>query len=132
MDITFFDNPMESPNSREDVRIKQVGLFVYEDLRRVAFGLELTPFLEGPSIEVIMTNAHGQVAGTLNVIETNTPNFSLTLHFRDAERVDPYTLSATVYYATPESEERMVVDHQTVMFEAQKTGETLFPFDTES
>lgn len=128
MDITFFDNPTESPNSREDVRIKQVGLFVYEDMRRVAFGVELTPFLEGPSIEVQMTNARGEPAGSLNVIETNTPNFTLTLHLRDAERVDPYTLTAKLYYATPE-EERMDVDARTVTFNMLEPGETLFPFD---
>ncbi len=128
MDITFFDNPLESPRSREDVRIKQVGLFVYDDMRRVAFGVELTPFLEGPSIEVRMTNARGEPAGTLNVIETNTPNLTLTLHLRDAERSDPYTLTATLYYATPDTE-RVDVDERAVVFNALEPGETLVTFD---
>lgn len=128
MDIKFFDDPLGGPKSREDVRIKQLGLFVYEDMRRVAFGVELTPFLEGPSIEVRITNARGEPAGSLTVIEANTPNMTLTLHLRDVERVDPYALTATLYYATPETE-RVEVDARTVTFHALQPGENLFTFD---
>ena len=43
MDIQFFEDPLEAPKSREDVRLKELGLYVYEDGRRVAVGFNLTP-----------------------------------------------------------------------------------------
>ncbi|MCA9951799.1 MAG: hypothetical protein KDE48_19240 [Anaerolineales bacterium] len=127
MDIQFFDNPLQNPKSREDVRIKQIGLFVYDDLRRMAVGLELTPFLERPSIEINITNGKAEPAGSLNVIENLSPNFSLTMHLRDAETINPYQLTAIIYYATPETE-RVDVDIQTVQFALEQPGEMRFTF----
>jgi hypothetical protein len=127
MDIQFFDDPLEGPRPREEVRIKQIGLFLYPETRRLAFGIELTRFLERPSIEVQITNGEGQTAGSLHVIETMTPNFSLTLHLRDAADANPYMLSAVVYYSHPE-EERQDIDRQTVHFEADVPGEQIFKF----
>ena len=67
MDIQFFFDPENQPRSREDVRIKQIGLFIHEDGRRLTFGLELTPFLERPCIDVEITNGEGQPASSLSV-----------------------------------------------------------------
>jgi hypothetical protein len=131
MDIQFFFDPDNQPRSREDVRIKQVGLFVHEEGERVTFGLELTPFLERPCIDVEITNADGQPAGMLSVIEQVTPNFSLILHLRDAERRDPYTLRTVIYYTTPETEP-LKVDDQVVQFETAETGEHIFQFESGS
>ncbi len=125
MDINFFDDPLQSPKSREDVRIEKIGLFIYEDRRRVMFGVELTPFLERPSLQVTITNADGIRAGSLNVIDTLQPNFSLTMHLRDAEVTDPYALTVVVYYATPDSE-RVDVHEVTVEFETAVSGELIF------
>lgn len=128
MDIKFFDDPLESPRPREEVRIRQVGLFFYPDLRRFAFGIELTPFFERPSIEVMVTNANGVPAGSLHVIETLTPNFNLTMHMRDQETTNPYKLTALVYYSWPDKE-RIEVDRQTITFIIDEPGEKLFKFD---
>lgn len=127
MDIQFFDNPLEGPRSRADVRIKQIGLFLYPEARRLAFGIELTRFGERPSIEVTITNGDGQPAGSLHVIETMTPNFTLHMHLRDQDTVNPYELTAVVYYSAPE-EERVDVTSQTVTFDATVPGEQLFVF----
>lgn len=108
MNIRFFDDPLESPNSREDVRIKQLGLFVFEDKRRVAVGFDITPFLERPSIDVDAVNANGQFAGTMTIVNANAPNFTLTLHLRDKEPTDSYTIRVTLYYASPESDRQDV------------------------
>lgn len=128
MNIDFFDDPLEGPKPREDVRIKQIGLFIYKDRRRLAFGVELTRFLERPSLEVSIKNNEGRVVGSLNVIETLTPNFSLTMHLREDEPAEPYTLTAVVYYKTPETE-REDVDQQTVTFTTAEAGERIFKFD---
>lgn len=108
MNIRFFDDPLESPKSREDVRIKQLGLFVFEDKRRVAVGFDITPFLERPSIDVDAVNSSGQFAGTMTIVNANAPNFTLTLHLRDKEPTDTYKLRVTLYYAAPDTERQEV------------------------
>lgn len=125
MQIEFFDDPLKGPASREEVRIKQIGLFIHDDSRRLTFGLELTPFLERPSIEVTIRNGQGEPAGALTVVESMTPNFSLIVHLRDSEVNDPYTLTAEIYYATPETE-RTNVDRKTITFNALALGEHIY------
>ena len=122
MDIQFFDDPLEAPKSREDVRLKELGLYVYEDGRRVAVGFNLTPFIERPCIEVQVVNARGEKAGWLNVIDTLDANFSLTMHMRDGRPTELYEVTAVVYYQTPESE-RMDVDRVARQFDMTKPGE---------
>lgn len=129
MDIRFFDDPLEPPRPREDVRIRQIGLFLYPDLRRMAFGVELTPFVERPSIEVQIINGEGAPAGSLHVIETLTPNFSLTMHLRDPQTVNPYRLTATLYYSWPDKE-KIEIERREVEFEVSKPGEMLFKFES--
>ncbi len=128
MDIKFFDDPLEQPRPREEVRIRQIGLYLYPDLRRMMFGVELTPFVERPSIEVIITNGEGTPAGSLHVIETLTPNFSLTMHLRDSETINPYTLTAVLYYSWPDRE-KIEIERREVTFEVTKPGEKLFKFN---
>ncbi len=127
MDIKFFEDPLEQPRPREDVRFRQIGLYLYPEQRRLAFGVELTPFVERPSIEVIISNGAGAPAGSLHVIETLTPNFSLVLHLRDTATVNPYELTAVLYYAWPDRE-RIEVDRQTVTFDMAAEGEQRFKF----
>jgi hypothetical protein len=128
MDIKFFDDPLESPRPREEVRIRQIGLYLYPELRRMAFGVELTPFVERPSIEVIIANGEGAPAGSLHVIETLTPNFNLTLHLRDRETTNPYQLTAVLYYSWPDRE-KIEVDRRAITFEVRQPGEQLFKFE---
>ncbi len=122
MQIQFFDDPLESPKSREDVRIKTLGLFVYEDKRRVAVGFDITPFLERPSIDINVINAHGKLAGSMSIVNTLETNFTLTLHLRDKEPTDTYELTATLYYASPDSD-RLEVHSVTRKLDVTKPGE---------
>ncbi len=128
MDIRFFDDPLQQPRPREEVRFRRIGLFLYPDLRRLAFGVELTPFVERPSIEVTIVNGAGEPAGSLHVIETMTPNFNLTMHLRDAATTNPYQLTAVLYYSWPDRE-KIEIERRTVTFEVTEPGEMLFPFD---
>lgn len=120
--VQFFDTSFEVPKPREDVKFNDVGFFVYEDRRRVAVGFNITRFLEGPSIEVNITNDNGEPAGTLTVIETGDPNFSLTMHLRDKNPTDLYHVEATLYYATPDTERKDVYTHKAT-FDVSKPGE---------
>lgn len=130
MDIRFFDDPLEQPRPREDVRIRQIGLYLYPEQRRLAFGVELTPFIERPSIEVLITNGEGAPSGSLHVIETMTPSFSLIMHLRDRATVNPYEVTTILYYAWPEDRQRLEVDRQVVVFDLLKSGELRFQFDS--
>lgn len=120
--IQFFDSSFAVPKAREDVKFNQVGLFVYEDRRRVAVGFDITRFLEGPSIEVTITNDNGEPAGSLTVIETSDTNFSLTMHLRDQNPTEIYHLKATLYYAAPDKERMDVYTHERT-FDVSKPGE---------
>ena len=122
MDIKFFDDPFEGPKPRDEVRIKQLGLYMYEDGRRVAVGFDMTPFMERPSLQVTVTNERGEEAGSLDVIETLQTNFSLTVHLRDKEPTETYEVTAVVYYATPETE-RVNVHTLTRTLDRTKPGE---------
>lgn len=124
MRVNFFDDPSQAPKPREEVRLRRLGLYIYPDKRRVAVGFDLTPFLEGPSIEVSMRNNLGQQAASLNVIETNQQNFSLTLHLRDAQPTEQYHLQVILYYAKP-GEEKLIADQQTAIFTVSQPGEQI-------
>lgn len=128
MDIKFFDDPLEQPRPREEVRIRRIGLFLYPDLRRMMFGVELTPFVERPSIEVMITNGEGAPSGSLHVIETLTPNFSLTMHLRDQETTNPYSLTALLYYSWPDRD-KIEIERRQVSFDVLEPGEMIFKFD---
>lgn len=128
MDIKFFDDPLESPRPREDVRFRQISLDLYPDMRRLAFGVELTLFVERPSIEVTIRNAQGDQAGSLHVIETLTPSFTLTMHLRDSEIFNPYEMTVVLYYSWPDRD-KIEVDRRSITFEVANPGEQVFKFD---
>lgn len=121
--INFFEDGFQQGNEREDVRLKNLGIYVYEDGRRVAVGFELTPFRERPSLEVTATNAHGEHAGSMMVIEALSPNFSLTLHLRDHRPTPRYVLEALVFYQDEEEGGRQVVDRRLAHFDTSQPGD---------
>lgn len=121
--INFFDDPERRGNAREDVRLKQLGIYVHEDGRRIAIGFNLTPFAERPSIEVSAINSEGQPAGSLTIIEALAPNFNLTMHLREASADDKYDIEAVVYYKG-EDGARLEVDRKRTKIDVSQPGET--------
>ncbi len=128
MNIDFFDNPDDAPKSRDDVRIKTLGLYLFEDQMRVAVGFEITKFLERPSIEVILMNERGEKSGSLHVIDTNDANFSLTMHIRDSNPTDTYDVHVKVYYAHPEKDP-VTVQEFTRQLDRTQIGEQSHPIE---
>ena len=122
MRVQFYDDLDGGPRSREEVRLNELGLFVYEDRRRVAVGFNLTPFLERPSILVRVTNAGGEEAASLSVIEAMQPNFNLTLHLRDSGAGDPYEVETIIYYLS-EDGDRQISDRQVKSFSVATPGD---------
>lgn len=108
MRIQFYDDPNGGPKPREDVRLNRLGLYMYPDNRQVAVGFDMTPFFEKPSIEVNITNARGEKAASLTVIEAMEPNFSLVMHLRDEGPTERYQVEAMVYYRSLETGRQIV------------------------
>lgn len=119
--ISFFDEDNQ-PQEKEDVRLKQLGLFVYEDGRRVAVGFNITPFRQRPSLEVTATNERGEPAGSLTVIEALSPNFNLTMHLRDQEPTARYRFHVLLYYGAA-GEERQEMDSKEAVIDVTEPGE---------
>ena len=127
--INFLDDPAEMPKKRTDVRLLQLGFFVYEDSRRVMVGFEITPFLERPSLEINITNENGERAASMIIVDTQTPNFSMTMHLRDKQPTDTYRVDAVLYYAMP-NEERELIKMETAVLDARTSGEQLVTFSS--
>jgi len=121
MNVRFFDELPESGRPRNEVRILDMGLFVFEDKRRVAVGLEITPFLEPPSIEITVTKPDGREVGSMTVVNTAETNFTLVLHLKEEEPSGEYSVRAVLYYATP-GVERTDVDEMTRTFDVSHPG----------
>jgi hypothetical protein len=122
MRVQFFEDPWRGPRPRDEVRFNQLGLFVHEDGRRIAIGFDITPFLERPSVQVVITSDSGHEAATLSIIEATQPNFNVTVHLRDEEPTELYTVEAYLYYVSP-GEPRTVVDTMTKRFDVSRLGE---------
>lgn len=119
MDIQFFDNRDEAPKNREDVRIMRARIEVAPEGRRVAVDLELTPFIERPTIELRLINERGEPAGLSNIIETLDRILRVVMHMRDKEPAENYQLQARIYYAhIDEDMKRQKVDELIANFEA--------------
>ncbi len=120
MEINFFEDPDSAPRMREDVRIERIRLEVSPEGRRVAVDLEMTPFIERPTVELYLANERGEKAGLLTIIETLDRKISVVMHLRDQEPTETYTLTARVYYATvTEQMQRQVVDTLEQSFKAE-------------
>jgi hypothetical protein len=123
MKVHFFDDPVRGPLPREDVRFNGLGLYMYEDSKRVAVGFDITPFQERPNIQVTVRDENGVEAASLNVIEAMHPNFNLTMHIRDANTTSLYEVEAILYYTALDNGERLIVDRQQRSLNANIIGE---------
>ena len=78
-EIEFFD---EVPQPPEQVKFIEIGARVYPDGRRVRFNIKVTPFLERPNMEFLITNAEGQEVASMSVVESIEHAFEMTAHLR--------------------------------------------------
>jgi hypothetical protein len=71
----------------------------YPDGTRLRVSLELTPFQQRPSIELVLISPDGSRAATASIIEPMAWKLELTLHIRDRQANTPkYTLMASLNY----------------------------------
>ena len=124
MEIQFFDNRDDAPKNREDVRILRARTEMAPEGRRVAIDIELTPFIERPTIEIRLVNERGEPAGLTNIIESLDRILRLVMHLRDKSPAERYQAQITIYYAhIDEDMKRQQVDQLILEFEATPGNE---------
>ena len=83
-----------------------------EDRRRVRIRLEVTPFLERPNMEVIITDAQGDEISSINIIESIDTHLAFTMHIRGEQVELSYHLAASISYP-----DLGTVDQKRIVFE---------------
>lgn len=124
MRIQFFDDLVHDLKPRDKVRFNRIGLYVYEDRRRVAVGFDITPFAEEPSIYVVIFNDDGEVVTSLNIVNANQTQFTVTMHLRAEPSSHDHQVEAVLYYLGEEGE-RIVVDKIERELDLSRSGEQL-------
>ena len=98
MDI-FFSDPSEIPLPREEVRILSLKADLYPEGKRIRIVIELTPFLDKPSGDIVVLDGCGHHLAEASFIEAIVPKFEMTLHLRNGLSVSGgNTVVTTVFY----------------------------------
>ena len=128
MDI-FFQDPTEVPLPPADVRIRQFTAIPWPDGRRVKVALEVDPFQQRPSAEIVILDEQKQEKAQVMVIESMTRKMEFNLHLRQPQP-GTYLAQVELFYEQPPAEPagvedqpaettlpRLTVDHAEVIFE---------------
>jgi hypothetical protein len=70
------------PRPPEEVRFQRVTAEPYADGRRIKLTYVLTPFQKRPNLEIRLEDEAGTEHGSITIIETMDPKFTLTAHIR--------------------------------------------------
>ena len=100
MDIELFE-PEDFPQPAANVKIERLTAVAYPDGWRVRLGVEVTPFLERPSLEITVKAADGRsvLPISLSVIETMHHSMEFTVHIRGVSNpAGEYVARAELYY----------------------------------
>jgi len=100
-DMTFFDDPGQTPQPRDQIRLEQVSLHPYPDGRRIKIGLRITPFgpTDRPNLEIAVRNPAGAEAASMSVIESLENDFALTIHLRGEDNpTGTYHVEVHLFY----------------------------------
>ncbi|MBK9923739.1 MAG: hypothetical protein IPP66_00475 [Anaerolineales bacterium] len=93
----FFPEDNLNRMTPEETRITSLKAEPYPDGRRLHVNIEMTPFQIRPHLEVILNNGNGDEIQTTSIVEPLTWKIEFTMHIR-GELINPYTLSATLFY----------------------------------
>lgn len=89
----------------EETSILSMGAKPYSDGYRLRVNIEITPFQKQPYVEILLINAEGEEVASTNIIEPMGWKLEFTMHLREEELKNPYTLQATLYYPDGPSKE---------------------------
>jgi hypothetical protein len=97
VDLNLVDSE-DVPRPRDEVRLRQLAVTPLRDGRRLRIDIELTPFLERPTLDLDVLDAVGEPLVRTTVVEADSPNFSLTMHMRGEPEEGEYTLRGSLSY----------------------------------
>jgi hypothetical protein len=95
----FFLDPQVQRLPPEETRILGLRAEPYPEGKRVRVNLELTPFLQRPYIELILSDPEGNEVSSASIVEPVSCTLELTLHLRvSAQIAGTYRLAAHLSY----------------------------------
>ena len=94
----FFSEDNLNRMTPEETRISSLTAEVYPDGYRLRVNMEITPFQKRPHIEVTLTDSAGDEVASTSIVEPMGWKLEFTMHLRDEELKNPYTLEAKLYY----------------------------------
>jgi hypothetical protein len=101
----FFSEDNLNRMTPEETRIASLSAEVYPDGYRVRVHIEVTPFQKRPHIEVILSDSGGDEVASTSIVEPLGWKLEFTMHLRDEELKNPYTLEAKLHYPDGPSQE---------------------------
>lgn len=93
------------------VKLRECRIEPWPDGRRFRVHLELTPFQQNPTLEAVILDSDGMVAGSATIVENAEFRLVFTMHARGSELRNPYQLQISLTYP-----QLGVVDQRTVDF----------------
>jgi len=94
----FFPEDNLNRMTPQETRITSLSAEAYPDGYRVRVNIEVTPFQKRPHIEVKLTDSAGEEIASTSIVEPMSWKLEFTMHLRDEELKNPYTLGAKLYY----------------------------------
>lgn len=101
MDI-FFQDPSEVPLPPDEVRIREINANPYSDGQRVRVYLEVDPFQQRPSADLVVLGPQGDTLAEASIIGSMTRKMEVTLHMRGERPEGRYTVKVRLYYSHAE------------------------------
>ena len=105
----FFNKDNLNRMMPEETRITSLTATPYPDGRRVRVNVEVTPFQKRPHIEVLLKDANGDDVASTSIVEPMGWKLEFTMHIREKELKNPYTVEAKLYYPDGPSQEPQVI-----------------------
>jgi len=94
----FFPEDNLNRMTPEETRITSLAAEPYPDGYRLRVNIEITPFQKRPHIEVTLKDSDGAEVASSSIVEPMGWKLEFTMHLRDEELKNPYTLEAKLYY----------------------------------
>ena len=82
----------------DETRITSLTAELYPDGYRLRVNIEITPFQKRPHIEVTLKDSGGAEVASSSIVEPLGWKLEFTMHIRDEELKNPYTLEAKLHY----------------------------------
>lgn len=104
MDFFFAEDNLKRMTP-EETRITSLTAEPYPDGYRLRVNIQITPFQKRPHVEVVLKDSGGDEVASSSIVEPLGWKLEFTMHIRDEELKNPYTLEAKLYYPDGPSQE---------------------------